>query len=128
VGIWDLIRAGRMSRLQYWACTAAFLALLMMGPKLLPTTMVALVMIPLWMLMVGAPRLREIGWSPWWALALMAPTLLVSVVADFASLPPDSQPRAALTRLSGFAVLGFLVLLGAMPSKRAKGAPAPAED
>jgi hypothetical protein len=57
----------------------------------------------------------------------MAPTLLTSLIADFASLPDHSQPRAALTRLTGFAVFAFLILLGAIPSKRAK-ATTPIED
>lgn len=117
----NLIRAGRMTRLQYAACTVAFLAMLMLATKLFPMRLVGLAMPPIWMLMVAAPRLREIGWSPWWALGLLGPNFLAGFIGGLASLPADSPPRAALNSIAGLATFGFFVLLGAMRSALARG-------
>lgn len=66
--IWMGVISARMDRRTYAACTAIYLAVYFFMLREFSAVAVSLALPPLWMFLLAAPRLRDIGWNPWWSL------------------------------------------------------------
>lgn len=102
---------GRSNRASYWlllgVAIAAYAALMIFTSKKAPIGEVVLIFI-------CVPRLHDIGWSGWWAGAIIAAEILVGIFA-VVMLPIDLASIA----VGGFILLValLLVLLGLIPGQ-----------
>ena len=102
---------GRTNRATYWLLlgivAAIFAALVLAGAK--PPAIGEMLVI-----ILCVPRLHDIGWSGWWAAAIIVVEVLVLVGAALV-LPMDDLLIVAGVYV--FGVAGFLVFLGLIPGQ-----------
>ena len=109
----------RIGRKEYAIALATYFAAYFAVFFLVSTTLAQMVLPVIWVLVLAVPRLRDIGWNPWWALAPFgagfAVGFLNAVVARAAGQPWPIG--GLLVMVVGLGSLAFMVLLAFKRSK-----------